>query len=181
MLAANRGRNVSLQPPGPLLVIFAQADNYLFVDLLVLIEHLDVLFNPPGTGFGLFCIPDLDQDRIAVAAVQLGPKNFRIGILVQLLLKISWYARSGGRVVGVVPAPILLGQLDFTQPGWFHFSLFDEPGCPHPVSLRPLAACCAPGETLQPEPLIIGGLLPIYPSMAESTIHGLRVGHRLDT
>lgn len=85
-----------------------------------------------------------------------------------------------GQLGGYQGTFFLLGQLDFTHPGGFHFPLLNERSCPFAVSLRSLAARLATGEALEQVMLIEGAFLPINLSIAEGAIHRLRIGHRLN-
>src|SRR5256885_14326493 len=89
----------------------------LWMDLLLLLQHLHELLDLSRAGLCLLDRLDAEQDGVAVDAVERGEESLGAGVLVQCGLEIAGYRGGALAVVGRLPASVLPGLLHRREPG----------------------------------------------------------------
>jgi hypothetical protein len=142
-------------------------------------QHFDKLANLPRPRFSFLHCLNTKQYRVAVRAVQICEKSLCRRVRIQRGLKIWWDRRPFGRIISSVPSAIFLRRFDRCQSCRLHPSISDQCRCFFAIDFRPDAFLRSRQKTLQPCFVAFAELLPIDPSVAESSLQRLSIGDRL--
>src|SRR5258706_13786541 len=92
----------------------------------MLLQHFDEHLNPLGARLGLFGSLYSEQLRLSILTVQRSEEGFRLSVEIQGQLKIARHCGASCRIVGVLPAAVVLCALDFLEPRGLYFTACDQ-------------------------------------------------------
>ncbi len=118
------------------------------------------------------------KHRVPAARIQRQEERRRPSIVRKCRLQIGWHRRAARRVIGQVPAPILLGAFDLREPRRLHRASLDQLQRFFTVDLGPHAFCAPRRELLEPRNLVCTLLLAINPAPHKRHLDRLGVRNR---
>src|SRR5437763_3355699 len=139
-------------------------------------QHLDELVDALGPRRRALGVADPIEDGVAAGTLECLEEGRSLWIGVQGRREVVGDGGCALRLVRLGPAAVGLRRLDLGEAGRLHLPGGDERlGLPA-VDPGPLAAGTAGREALEPPGLVVGALLAVDPSVAQSDVEGLGVG-----